>query len=78
MTTVDHGILYVTNKRLIFTGSRRANTTIRLTSVLAITPYSDGVEIQKTTGRNQIFIFQNTDAEVGNAIISAALYQSDG
>ena len=51
---IDSGTLYVTSKRVIFDGDRK-NTTIRLSNVLSVTPYSDGVEIEKTSGRNTIF-----------------------
>ena len=43
---IDTGTLYITNKRIIFTGSRN-NKTISLSSILSLTPYTDGVEIEK-------------------------------
>jgi hypothetical protein len=51
---IDSGTLYVTSKRVIFDGARK-NNAIRLASVLSVVPYSDGVEIEKTSGRNPIF-----------------------
>jgi len=54
----DVGELILTNKRLIFMGNQK-NMVIRLTKILGLTPYSDGVEIEKETGRNPIFLFNN-------------------
>lgn len=51
---IDSGMLYVTNKRVIFDGTRK-NNAIRLANVLSVIPYSDGVEVEKTSGRNPIF-----------------------
>jgi hypothetical protein len=51
---IDTGTLYVTNKRILFDGSRK-NMGIRLANVFAILPYSDAVEIEKVSGRNPIF-----------------------
>jgi hypothetical protein len=55
---VDSGTIYVTGKRIIFTGSRR-NTSIRLEKILSVNPYSDGVEIVKDSGKNPIFRITN-------------------
>jgi hypothetical protein len=57
---VDSGTLYVTNKRLIFDGSRK-NSTIRLSNILAITPYAGAVEVEKTTGRNPLFMVDDPE-----------------
>jgi len=54
MREVDSGTIYVTGKRIIFTGSRR-NTTIRLDRILSVNPFSDGVEIVKDAGKNPVF-----------------------
>lgn len=55
MQHLDSGILYVTNKRLIFTGQKK-NANIKLDKILSITPYSDGIEVIKDAGRNPVFI----------------------
>lgn len=52
---IDNGQLYITNKRIIFIGSKRS-TNIRLGRVLSITPYSNGIEITKDSGTNPIFV----------------------
>ncbi|MBL7799851.1 MAG: hypothetical protein JNL95_03920 [Chitinophagales bacterium] len=51
MTLVDNGDVYLTNKRLIFVGAKK-NSNIRYEKILNITPYSDGVEIDKETGKS--------------------------
>lgn len=48
---IDSGILYLTNKRIIFVGCKK-NNNIRLERILSFTPYSDGVEIGKDAGKN--------------------------
>ncbi|RIV31532.1 hypothetical protein D2V08_13885 [Flagellimonas lutimaris] len=53
---IDSGNLYLTNKRIIFMGSK-GNKTIRLNKVLDITPYKNGVDIQKDTGKSPFLEF---------------------
>lgn len=53
LTVIDTGTLYLTNKRIIFTGYKK-NSNLRLEKILNITPYSDGVEISKETGRSPV------------------------
>ena len=57
LTRVDSGSLFLTNKRLIFMGSRK-NTTIRLSKILDFTPYKNGVEIQKSSGKSPFLEFE--------------------
>ncbi len=54
LTKIDSGILYLTNKRFIFNG-QHGNKTIPLNKIIAFTPYTDGVLIQKDTGRAPFF-----------------------
>lgn len=49
MKLIDRGTLYLTNKRIIFTGTKK-NSNIRIDKILNYTPYTDGVEIGKETG----------------------------
>lgn len=51
MKLIDIGTLYMTNKRIIFTGTKK-NSTIRIDKILNFTPYTDGVEIGKETGKS--------------------------
>lgn len=54
MQLIDSGEVYLTNKRIIFTGEH-GNKNITWTKVLAITAYGDGIEIGKDTGRKPFF-----------------------
>ena len=51
---VESGRLYLTNKRLFDVGERRT-TSIRLQGILGFVPYTDGMEVQKSSGKNQIW-----------------------
>ena len=53
LSHIDSGTAYVTNKRLIFVGSRK-NTNILLSKVLSVIPYSDGIGIEKDSGKSPI------------------------
>lgn len=53
MTLIHNGNLYLTNKRIIFTGSKK-NSNIRFEKILSITPYADGVEIDKEAGKTPL------------------------
>jgi hypothetical protein len=51
MKLIDTGTLYLTNKRIIFTGTKK-NSNIRIDKIIDFTPYTDGVEIGKDTGKS--------------------------
>lgn len=55
MKLIDSGTLYLTNKRIIFTGLKK-NSNIKLDKILNITPYTDGLEIAKETGKSPMLI----------------------
>jgi hypothetical protein len=57
LTPIGNGDLFLTNKRLIFMGSRK-NTTIPLSKILGFTPYKNGVAIQKSSGKSPFLEFQ--------------------
>jgi len=57
---IDSGTLYVTNKRILFIGSKK-NNQIRLDKVLSFTPYSNAVQIDKDTGRSPLLYFSDTE-----------------
>lgn len=50
---IDFGMLYVTNKRIIFVGNKK-NTNIQINKILSVTPYSDGIGIEKDSGKSPI------------------------
>ncbi len=56
--TIDSGKVYLTNKRLIFMGSK-VNKTIRLNKILDINPFKNGIDIQKETGKSPFLEFSN-------------------
>ena len=49
---IDRGTLYFTNKRVIFDGNTK-NKTLTFRSILGFTPYSDAIEVEKTSGRTR-------------------------
>ena len=57
---IDSGTLYLTNKRMLFIGSKK-NSQIRLDKVLSFTSYSNGVQIDKDTGRSPLLYFSDTE-----------------
>jgi hypothetical protein len=58
---IDRGNIYVTNKRIIFVGAKK-NSNIQLSKVLSVTPYSDGVGIEKDSGKSPILrVSDNAD-----------------
>ncbi len=56
----------LTNKSVIFVGNQK-NSSIRLNKILSFTPYSNGIEINKDTGKNPIVTF-NADMELFNLL----------
>lgn len=58
---IDSGILYLTNKRLIFMGEK-GNKQIRLTAILGFEHVGSGYLIQKSTGKSPVLgIQENLD-----------------
>ncbi len=55
---IDSGKIYLTNKRLIFMGSK-GNKTIPLTKILDIKAYKNGVDIMKDTGKSPFLEFSS-------------------
>jgi hypothetical protein len=53
LVKIDSGTVYVTNKRLIFVGHIK-NTSIPISKILSVTPYSDGVGIEKDSGKSPV------------------------
>jgi hypothetical protein len=59
--TIDSGKLYLTNKRVIFIGEK-GNKTITINKILDFNVYTNGIEIQKDSGKSPFFSFsENTD-----------------
>lgn len=73
LAPVDSGRLYVTDKRLVLLGARKSST-IRLNKIVSFTPYSDGIELFKETGKS-IIIKIDTDMELFNLLLSRVLME---
>ena len=54
---IDTGRLYLTNKRIIFMGSR-GNKRIRLNRILEVNPFQNGVDVQKDAGKSPFLEFE--------------------
>lgn len=74
---IDVGTLYVTSKRLIFNGSKKT-TALPLRRILNFTIYQDGVQIEKDSGKDQYFMFDEFDGELLGAVLDAAIERSGG
>lgn len=57
MKIIDQGFAYLTNKRLIFMG-QTGNKTIPISKILDFKPYTNGVDIQKDTGKSPFLEFE--------------------
>jgi len=68
---IDNGNLFVTNKRIIFIGGHK-NTNIRLSNVLSIKPYSDAVEVEKSSGKSPIL--NCADSDILTRILLKVIY----
>lgn len=54
LTKIDSGTLYLTNKRFIFNG-QHGNKTVALNKIIDFTPYTDGLLVEKESGRSPFF-----------------------
>jgi hypothetical protein len=69
--TIDQGQVFITNKRLIFLGSKK-NSNIQLNKILSLNPYSDAVGIVKDTGKSPV-IKVDEHAEIFTMILSRVI-----
>jgi len=74
MTQLDTGTLYVTNKRLLFDGAQNSKS-IQLKKIIRFTVFSDGIKIEKDTGKDQYFIGSG-DSEILGAVLERVIAQS--
>ncbi len=58
LLVIDSGQVYITNKRIIFIGNKK-NTNIPLNKILSVNPYSDGIGIEKDSGKSPIIRVSN-------------------
>jgi hypothetical protein len=71
MAPIDEGRLFLTNKRLIFLGSR-GNKSIRLQKILDFTPYQNGIDLQKDAGKSPFLQF-SFNVDVFAALLGRAI-----
>jgi hypothetical protein len=71
---IDYGKVFLTNKRLIFLGNKK-NTNIQLSKILSLNPYSDGVGIEKDSGKSPI-IKVDDNADILTMTISRLINDS--
>ncbi len=71
---IDSGRLFLTNKRIIFMGSKR-NKVIRLNTILDFTAYRNGVDIQKASGKSPFLEF-SADTGVFSLILGKVIDES--
>jgi hypothetical protein len=57
---IDKGVLFLTDRRVIFMGERQ-NRTHRLSSILDFDTFSNGIELQRSSGKNPFLAIQNAD-----------------
>jgi hypothetical protein len=51
LAPLDEGVLYITNRRLLFDGSKQSRT-FELSKIINFTPYSDGLNIERDRGKD--------------------------
>lgn len=71
---IDVGMIYITNKRLIFAGEKK-NTNIRFSRIIDFKGYSNGVDIIKDAGKSP-FLELSEDADLFLAVLSRAISDS--
>lgn len=70
LTEVDKVDMYITNKRLFLRGGRK-NTSVPLTKVAHFTLFSDGLQVEKDTGKD-LFLVGEADWEVAAGCLEVA------
>jgi hypothetical protein len=63
LTQIDTGTVYLTNRRLLFDGEKQ-NSTVPLSKITRFTAYTDGLQVEKATGRDQWYIGRVADWEL--------------
>ena len=71
LTLIDNGKLYITNKRILFSGKQ--NKTIKYNQIIDLTPYTDAVVIIKDSGKSPTFVLKGADGEIVTAIIARVI-----
>lgn len=58
MTQIDEGILYFTNKRIIFDGSK-GNKVYKPAQIINFEMFKNGLQLEKSSGKSPFFSFQS-------------------
>lgn len=74
LTQIDSGLVYFTNKRVIFDGAR-GNKAIRLSALLGVQPYADGLGLEKASGKSPVLVLSG-NVELATVVLSAVLAQA--
>jgi hypothetical protein len=69
---ISDGDLIITNKRLIFNGSKKS-LNIQLNKILDVQLFVDGIEVAKGSGKNEFFKLSQLDAEFSHLVIDQLL-----
>lgn len=68
---IDSGVLYITNKRLLFNGAAK-NLNTPLKKIIHFTTFGDGLQIEKESGRDQYFLGAG-DLELIGGVLESVL-----
>ncbi len=60
LTEIDRGIVYLTNRRLLFMGNSK-NSSIHLPNILSFVPYMNAIEIGKGSGKSPVLLCERSD-----------------
>lgn len=60
LTEIDKGQLFLTSHRLLFTGGKKSMA-LGLDHILSFTPYTDGIEVGKDSGKNPVLVVAGSD-----------------
>lgn len=75
LTKIDEGILHVTNKRILFVGSKQ-NKTYRYNQIIDLNPFNDGVQLVKDSGKSPFFSPAEEEPEILLGIIARVIKES--
>lgn len=71
LTHIDSGVIYLANQRLLFTDTEK-NASLRLSKLLDITPYKNGVVLLKESGRSPFLHFTD-NIDIFSACLARAM-----
>ncbi|MDF2765674.1 MAG: hypothetical protein K0S81_2668 [Rhodospirillales bacterium] len=69
LADIASGALYITNKKLVFNGDHRSSA-VNYSRIIGYQLYTDGIEIKKTSGKNDVFEMEGAAAEYTVALVN--------